>query len=158
MIVVSDTGPLNYLALIGHVDTLSKLYGQVVIPPAVLKELSRPTSPDSIRKLVEFTPSWLIIGSVPAIEQDLSQLGDGEQQAISLARSLHADLLLCDDKDAREAAQRKALRVIGTLGVLQEASRNGLLTLRDALVKLRATNFRISPSVIDRILEDAGQS
>ena len=158
MIVVCDTGPLNYLALIGHLDVLPALYGQVVVPPAVLSELSRPSSPDSVRRLLKTTPSWLVIGQVPPTDQDLSELGDGEQQAISLARSLHADLLLCDDKDARDAAQRKALHVIGTLGVLQEASRNGLLNLQDTLVKLRATNFRISRSLLDRILEDRGQS
>jgi len=158
MIVVSDTGPINYLALIGHLDVLPALYGQVVIPPAVVNELSRSSSPDLVRRLFESLPSWLIIGPLPAADQDLSELGDGEQQAISLASSLHADLLLCDDKDARDAAQRKALRVIGTLGVLQEASRNGLLNLRDALMKLRATNFRISRSLIDRILDDPAQT
>ena len=127
MIVVSDTGPLNYLALIGHLDVLPALYGQVVVPPAVVSELSRPSSPEPVRKLLKSAPSWLIVGQAPAADQNLSGLGDGEQQAITLAQSLHADLLLCDDKDARDAAQRKALLVIGTLGILQEAARNGLL-------------------------------
>ncbi len=154
MIVVSDTGPINYLAIIGHLDALPTLYGQVVIPPAVANELSRPSSPEPVRSLIKSMPSWLKIEPQPLVEMDLSDLGDGEQQAISLAQSLGADLLLCDDKDARDAAQRKNLRVVGTLGVLQEAAQNGLLNLPDALVKLRGTNFRISRALIDRILED----
>jgi predicted nucleic acid-binding protein len=45
MIVISDTGPLNYLTLIGHLDVLPALYDSVVIPPAVVVELSRPSTP-----------------------------------------------------------------------------------------------------------------
>jgi len=154
MIVVSDTGPLNYLALIGHVEALPKLYEVVVIPKAVASELSRPSCPEMVRALIESPPVWLKIDQAPEPDPDLGALGDGEQQAIALAQSLHADLLLCDDRDARDAALRKNLRVIGTLGVLQEASQNGLLDLADALTKLSNTNFRVSKSLIDRILED----
>ena len=154
MIVVSDTGPLNYLALIGHVEALPKLYEVVVIPKAVASELSRPSCPETVRALIESPPVWLKIDQAPEPDPDLSALGDGEQPAIALARTLHADLLLCDDRDARDAALRKNLRVIGTLGVLQEALQNGLLDLADALAKLRNTNFRVSKSLIERILED----
>ena len=153
MIVVSDTDPLNYLALIGHVEALPMLYEVVIIPKAVASELSRPSCPETVRALIESPPVWLRIDQAPESDPDLSALGEGEQQAISLAQTLHADLLLCDDRDARDAALRKNLRVIGTLGVLQEASQNGLLDLADALAKLRNTNFRVSKSLIDRILE-----
>lgn len=153
MIVVSDTGPLNYLALIGHVEVLPTLYEVVVIPKAVASELSRPSCPETVRALIESPPVWLRIDQAPESDPDLGALGDGEQQAIALARSLHADLLLCDDRDARDAALRKNLRVIGTLGVLQDASQRGLLDLADALAKLRNTNFRASKALMDRILE-----
>lgn len=158
MIVVSDTGPLNYLALIGHVEALPTLYEVVVIPKAVASELSRPSCPETVRALIESPPVWLRIDQAPESDPDLRALGEGEQQAIALARTLHADLLLCDDRDARDAALRKNLRVIGTLGVLQEASQNGLLDLADALAKLRNTNFRVSKSLIARILEDHRRS
>ena len=42
MVVIADTSPLNYLILIGHVDVLKELYGEVVIPRAVLVELRHP--------------------------------------------------------------------------------------------------------------------
>ena len=35
MIVLSDTSPINYLILIGHIDILPTLFGQIVVPPAV---------------------------------------------------------------------------------------------------------------------------
>jgi len=38
-VVVSDTTPLHYLILVGRESILEKLYGTVLIPPAVLTEL-----------------------------------------------------------------------------------------------------------------------
>ena len=35
MKVVSDSGPLHYLALLDEIDLLSRLYGSVMIAPAV---------------------------------------------------------------------------------------------------------------------------
>ena len=35
MIVIADTGPLNYLVLIGEVDVLQPLYARVIVPEAV---------------------------------------------------------------------------------------------------------------------------
>ena len=78
MIVVSDTGPLNYLALIGHVEVLPKLYEVVVIPKAVASELSRPSCPETVRALIESPPVWLRIDQAPQSDPDLTALGEGE--------------------------------------------------------------------------------
>jgi|SRR5208282_5293717 len=40
MIVIADTGPLNYLVLIGEVDVLPPLCTRVIMPEAVVKELN----------------------------------------------------------------------------------------------------------------------
>ena len=128
MIVISDTGPLNYLTLIGHLDVLPTLYTSVIVPPAVVVELSRPSTPQKVRELIQSPPSWLTIAQTPSCHPDLAMLGEGEQQSISLARLLQADLLLCDDKDARNAATRSGVRVIGTLGVLHDAAQKNYST------------------------------
>jgi len=39
--VISNTSPLQYLYQLGLLDVLKKLYGQVIIPYAVSKELSK---------------------------------------------------------------------------------------------------------------------
>ncbi len=36
MIVVSNTGPINYLALIGHLDALPTLDEHLLTPPAAM--------------------------------------------------------------------------------------------------------------------------
>jgi predicted nucleic acid-binding protein len=47
MIVVADTGPINYLLLIGHIDVLPTLYRRVLIPEAVEKELLHDKTPQA---------------------------------------------------------------------------------------------------------------
>jgi predicted nucleic acid-binding protein len=39
MIVVADTGPINYLVLSGHAVLVHSLYGALLIPTAVHGEL-----------------------------------------------------------------------------------------------------------------------
>jgi predicted nucleic acid-binding protein len=155
MIVVADTGPLNYLSLIGHLEVLPKLYGQVVIPRAVAEELLRPAGPPQLGAALASPPAWLRIDEAPEGDPSLSYLGVGEQQAIGLARALRADLLLCDDKEAREAATRFGLRVAGTLGVIQQAATEGMLELASTLQHLQKTNFRVSAALIEQILRDS---
>ena len=47
-VVIADTSPLNYLVLIGEVGILSRLYGNVVVPPEVLAELADSGAPPEV--------------------------------------------------------------------------------------------------------------
>jgi predicted nucleic acid-binding protein len=40
-LVIADTGPVNYLIPIGHIDLLPRMFERVVLPAAVRDELSR---------------------------------------------------------------------------------------------------------------------
>jgi predicted nucleic acid-binding protein len=150
MIVVSDTGPIQYLTLLGHVDALANLYGRVLIPVGVAAELSQPHAPEVVRALVNSPPPWLEVVSVVLPQEDtlVRELGRGEREAIVLAETRGADLLLCDDQMARAEAEEHGLRVVGTLRVLIEAHNNGLLDGAEALSRLRATSFRASQSLL----------
>lgn len=61
MIVISDTSPLNYLAIIGSAPVLHALFGEVIIPPAVAQELAHERAPDTTRALVGTPPPWLVV-------------------------------------------------------------------------------------------------
>jgi predicted nucleic acid-binding protein len=71
-----------------------------------------------------------------------------------LAASLHADLLLMDDRKGVNAAQKKGLRVTGTLGILDLAAQRGLADFAQAVEQLRQTNFRIPHALLDALLEE----
>ena len=150
MIVVSDSGPLNYLIWINALDILPQLYETVVIPEAVQRELSHPKAPSRVRQWAASLPDWVSVQS-PKVLLALS-VDIGEQEAISLAVEIGADLILLDDRNGREAAEAQELSVTGTLGVLRQAARKGLIDLADALSKLGQTNFRASPGLIAALL------
>ena len=41
-LVIADTGPVNYLILIGHIELLPALFEKVTLPAAVQSELASP--------------------------------------------------------------------------------------------------------------------
>lgn len=59
MLVISDTSPLNYLVLISRQDILPSLFGKVLIPPAVWRELRAAATPPVVRQWMVKLPSWL---------------------------------------------------------------------------------------------------
>jgi predicted nucleic acid-binding protein len=155
MIVVADTGPLNYLILIGHIDILEVLYGEVVIPPAVQDEMLDRSAPAVVRSWINNPPRWLEVRTPGHIDTRLDQaLDDGELEAITLAQnSGHDTLLLIDELPGRQEAVRMGLQIIGTLGVLLEAHKRSLLDLRVAIDRLRLTTFKASDSLLQKFID-----
>lgn len=152
MIVVSDTTPLNYLILIGQIDLLPRLYRQVVVPHAVVDELHHVRRPQSVRTWIENPPRWLEVRDVDVSQAPQTRLDPGELAALALAEELHADLVLIDERNGRDEALRRNLRVIGTLGVLADAASQELIHLPEVLQQLQQTNFYISPRVMQSLL------
>jgi predicted nucleic acid-binding protein len=153
MIVVADTSPLNYLILIEQIQVLEALYGQVIIPPAVQDELLSLDAPMPVRKWMESPPVWLEVRSPVPTYLDSVILGAGESEAIALAEQLGAHRIVMDESLGRNEALNRGLAVIGTLGVLREAHRAGLLDFASTVDRLKSTTFRISPQVIQTILK-----
>jgi hypothetical protein len=53
-LIIADTGPINYLVLIGHIDLLPTLFERVILPSAVQAELTDADAPPLVR-------SWIAI-------------------------------------------------------------------------------------------------
>jgi len=153
MIVVSDTTPLHYLVLIGEIHLLPALYGRVLIPPAVARELNARGTPDPVSRWSRSQPDWLELRAPERLPSDLPEfLGPGEREAIALSQELHCDALLMDDWEGREEARRRQLNVAGTLRVLASAAEKGLTDLPAAISRLRATDFRASEKLLQSFL------
>jgi predicted nucleic acid-binding protein len=152
-VVIADTGPLHYLVLIGAIDVLSILFETVSMPEAVRDELSRERTPPAVRAWIAQTPAWIQIAPTPPLETlPLPGLGAGERAAIALALSRRADLILMDDRRGVTAALNRGLLPIGTIGLLDRAARRQLIDLPVAVARLRATNFRHRPALLDVLL------
>jgi predicted nucleic acid-binding protein len=153
-LVIADTGPVNYLLLIGHIDVLPALFEKVILPSAVRDELSDPRTPASVRNWIADPPSWVDVRHTanPLPGRLLDDLGAGETAALTLAAELHADLVLIDDRQAVAAAHEMGLTVTGTMGLLARASARGLIDLAEAFSRLKLTNFRYRQETMDSFL------
>jgi predicted nucleic acid-binding protein len=156
MTVVADSTPLIALASIGKLHLLQKLYQRIVIPNAVYEEVVHQgkgrSGSSEVRNAV-----WIQTRTVtqqPSSDQQLpSGLGRGESEAIILAKELSADLIVMDETAGRKEATRRGLRLIGTIGVLQQAKLQGLIpALKPELNGLMGHQFHLSTSTYRAIL------
>lgn len=152
-LAVADTGPPHYLVLIGAIDLLPRLFQAVILPAAVQMELRHARAPVAVRDWINHSPPWLRVEATPPLSTlPFPRLDSGERAAIALAQSLGADVVLMDDRDGVTAALSCGLTPIGTLGVLDLAARRGFVDFASALARLKTTNFRVRPDLLDELL------
>ena len=157
MIIVSNTSPICYLFLIDCIDVLPKLFEHVMLPKAVSNELKAKGSPIGLQDWIARPPDWVGIhtGSLTRIKSStaLDRLHAGERDAIILARQVEANLIILDEKAARQVAEAYGLNVTGLLGILSEAARRGLINLPETVERLQRTTFRASPHLLKFLLD-----
>jgi predicted nucleic acid-binding protein len=153
MLVIADTTPLRCLVVLGQVDLLHTLFGQVLIPPAVVGELQHPKAPAALQTWMASPPSWLNVRP-SSLQPDavLLRLDPGEREVILLAQELSADLVLVDDQEAREEAARRALPTMGTLRVFELAAERGLVDLPTVLTQLQAARSYMTLDMVQELL------
>ena len=153
MLVVSDATPIHYLVLIDEIHLLRELYERILVPEAVVAELSVPKAPSVVREWIASMPDWTSVRTMDGpTHLPFPTLGLGERQAIALAHASRTSILLTDDSKARNAAEGLGIQVVPTIRVLSAASALGLVDLDDALRRLQQTNFRVSREIIDEML------
>lgn len=149
MIVISDTTPLRYLALLGQTELLLRLFEKIHCPDQVLRECKHPQAPAGLRAWAASLPKWVLVDKAREIDPDLGFLDDGEAAALTLGRRLGADLLLIDERVGRQCAKKLGFAVAGTLNILAQAATRGWLDYHAEVARLRQeTNFRVTNSVV----------
>jgi len=133
--VISNTGPLVALGKLGRLDLLEKLYGEILIPPEVEDEIQVGARQRlaHARALAKMLRQGKLLVTVISGEMPLYQLpiDAGESESIALALQQNADLLLIDDLDARDEAERLGLNIRGTVGIIRDAFARGILPQRE---------------------------
>lgn len=159
-LVVSDSGPIIHLAMAGQLNLLPALFGRVAVPAAVFRETVEDGAGLPGSAELRSAP-WADVvdppGDLPQLTA-LAQLDAGERATLALALTSTADLVLLDDLQARHAARRLGLRVMGTIGVLVLGRRQGLLpALRPVLQTLVDQGFWVSPELVNEVLKEVGE-
>lgn len=157
MIVVADSSPLIALSRIGRLGLLQQMFGRLMVPDAVWREV---TGCDPARAGVAemLQTPWIerrSVSDMSLVNLLRQDLGAGESEAIVLAREVKADMLLIDERLGRSAATRLGLPITGLVGILIDARRSGLLPDADAVIlELRTkAGFWISDALVDLILK-----
>lgn len=163
MPVVSNTSPVLNLAIIGKLSLLHDQFGEIWIPPGVLNELRVEEDLPGSRAMREaIEAGWLRRQEakdqalVRVLQRDLDR---GEAEAIALAVQVKADWTLLDEREGRRVAKSLGLKVVGILGILLRARREGkLLSLRRAMEELQQkAGFRIGADLFAQLLRESGE-
>ena len=144
--------------------SIQQLYGTVIIPEAVYRELTDPDFPVAGAIEVQ-TFEWIQTRSVTnrtVIEVLINELDIGEAEAIpterfaiALAVELQADQLLIDERRGRIIANKLHLKYTGILGILIEAKSQELVPLVKPLMNdlINQAGFWIAESLYKSVLQ-----
>lgn len=158
MILVADASALIALATCDSIALLEAIFGEMLVPEAVFSEVTALDKPQSVR-LRNY-----LYGKVRAVDMQyfvyLDAFADaGETQAMLLYKEVAADYLLIDDRRGRKVAKINQIKTVGSLGVLLQAKRIGLVPRVAPLIEqIAASPVFMSESLIQTVLEMAGES
>lgn len=119
---VSDSSPLLYLALLGDLNLLPSLFGNISIPQAVWQELvidgcGRPGASEAEKARGD----WLAVRTVSnrdeVAELTSQRLELGETEAIVLAEESNVRTVFMDDEMAVRKARSRGLIVVRTRAI-----------------------------------------
>ena len=160
MIIVSDTTPLMTLLKCDHLDLLKKMYGSVLIPSAVYKELTDNPLYEQEAQIIKNCDFLEIkeITNKARVQTLLNSTGLdlGETEAIVLAETTNADLLLMDEVMGRMIAKEMGFTIAGAIGILIAAKTEGLLSsdeITTTVSKLRSSGQNIGEPLLRKLLE-----
>ena len=142
--VYVDTSSLIILNKINALDLLNKIYSNVIITNYIQLELN------------EAIPSWISVELTYNIDQSFLKnfnLGLGESSIIINAIKNNGFLII-DDLKARKIATTLSLSFTGSIGILIIAKELKLIdSVKYYLEKIQETNFRLSDTLINKVLE-----
>lgn len=158
-VVVSNTTLIIALALVGRLELLRQLYGEVFIPPSVETEIQA-GGIEAAGAPELASAAWVRVVSLkdPRRAVYLADLDRGEAEAIALAEELKARVLIMDERLGRRHARRLGLPLTGTLGVLIKAKQQGLIgAVKPLIEELAQAGIRLGDDVIQEALQLAGE-
>jgi predicted nucleic acid-binding protein len=152
MLIIADSSALISLAICKKLYLLDQLYGDVRVPKAVFSEVIQEGKPQS-EILHNYLQDKFVDTDLSEHILDFGELGRGELEAIALFKKLCADFLLLDDKKARKISDLNKIPIIGSLGVLLSAKKQGLIrSVRPLIDILEISGIHISKPLIQKIL------
>jgi uncharacterized protein len=159
-VLVSNTSPLVAFSAIDRLDLLSRIFNEVLIPPAVRDELF-PTQEWANARAAQQAISastWIFVVRPPdSLKFKQRRLGAGEAEAIGIALNKKLPVLL-DDLRARKFAHSLGLQVVGSLGVLARNKEMKYIPAVKPIVEaIRRVGIYYNDELIGHFLRELGE-
>lgn len=157
--VIVNTSPIFYLYKLQYLEILQKIYKDIIVPSAVLKELEEGKSQgEKVPNINNY--KWIQVKEVekPKFTKLIADLGQGETEVLILALEHPNSLVIIDDLLARNIAKINNIKFTGTIGILLKAKQLGYIkSISSILKKLTDEGFRLKDNLIQNALEIAGE-
>ena len=157
--VIVNNSPLVALWMLNYLPLLRELYTEVWTPQEVKKEflgIAPIVREDALKNAPWIRTFPQAAPQIPALPVKLNA---GETTVIALAIEQNARLVIIDEQRARRYAQHLGLSVKGTVGVLLEAKKNGLIgAIEPLLTQMQTNGIYLGQSVIVEALRQAGET
>lgn len=156
-VVVADTSPLLNLALIDQLNLVRDQFSTVTVPEQVWSELmAGEKGVDTLQAAHDDGTIEIVTPEQsPLFAEFRRNLDIGEAATLAYAIETDADLVLLDEREARQAARRHDLSITGAIGVLIRAAKNDKIMLERELDRLREAGFWISDELYEAVLAEA---
>lgn len=138
MIVIANPSPLIALSRIDSLYIFQELFGRILIPDAVYQETVLETTITNQKENISKAINDFIEVITPTIHHTFSRnLGKGERGVLNLALEKNADIILMDDKKARNEARELGFNPYFTTDILKNAEASKIIpSYEDILIKL----------------------
>lgn len=157
---VVNASPLILLGKVEQIPLLDALAGEIVVPKAVIREVSaKPDGARTVQTLNALKSAIVVDDEAPPANILSWDLGSGETQVITHAAIHPAERVVIDDLEARRCAKAMGLAIIGTLGIVGRAKVNGLIEQAEPVIRrLRETGLYASDDLVQKLLREVGES
>ena len=156
---VINASPVILLAKAGLIEHLSMVAKPLVVPQPVATEITKVREEDAAARWIN-GPGRQFVRPAAFELPDLSSsgIGAGERAVISWAAANRDFTAILDDHEARIAAQRLGIKVLGTVGVVLRFKQAGLIPeAKIALLKIRSSGGYMSDALLREALQRAGE-
>ena len=147
-VCLPDTSCLIHLSRIDRLSLLRTLYDDIRIPPAVHEEYGE------VPRGAEVAAT----SNAPLVRLLRRTVDAGEAEIIALGTELDPAHVILDDAAARSEAKELDLTILGTIGLVLRAKRQGHISaVRPLLHTLQGSGFWMSEVLYRHALRRAGE-
>lgn len=126
MLIIADSSALIALSSCDGLHLLDNLFAEIRVPQDVYDEVVIVGKAESLA-LQRFLHGRVLQVATSQFVINAGGLGKGELAAMALYKQIQADYLLIDDRRARTIAEANQMQCIGSLWVLLEAKKQGII-------------------------------